>query len=397
MARASTVTLLSLSEFGEIMGIEPWHLNQIGRVPSGGCKDVFYQFSWQRDWLSREALAEAIARAEYELALHLGFWFAPKYVQDEIAMYPRPVHRPLQYGAAGTPRGQWKAVQTKFKKVLGPGLPARDLILANQAVTYTATIAAGIQDGFTLTIATTVTDPNEIAVYFNATDRVGDIGEEWRIRPVKVVISGGNAVITGHKADLVKPRLQLDPTVPDQPIPDEAASYATQVDVYRLYRDDRATEANPSQGTAIWENVGCPDDCTVATEPICIGSRNPDMGLIYAQIPDCWPEGREPDRLHLNYLSGMPLVNGRMDKQYAQIVAALACTFLPSEKCGCEWVDRIVAYWRETPPQDATAPGSRQIPAAEIMDNPWGVNRGARRAWEFVNRHPLRFSPVLMT
>lgn len=39
MARASTVTLLSLSEFGAQMGIDPWHLNQIERV-SGGCKDV---------------------------------------------------------------------------------------------------------------------------------------------------------------------------------------------------------------------------------------------------------------------------------------------------------------------------------------------------------------------
>lgn len=400
MARASTVTLLSLSEFGQQMGIDPWHLNQIERV-SGGCKDVYYQFAWQRDWLSRESLAQAIARAEYELALHLGFWPAPKYIVNEPVQYPRPARR-TEYGAMGTPRGDWKAVQLKYKKILGGGTFARVAVSGNEPVTYTSTIAAGIEDGFTLTVAATdsnavsITDPDEIAIYFNATDRIGAVEEQWRIRPVKVTISGGNATITGHKADLVLPRLQMDPTVPDQPIPDVAASYATQVDVYRVYRDTSATDDNPAQGTAIWEDVHCTADCDVQIEQLCIGNRNADMGQVAVQIPDCWPQNREPDRLLVNYVSGVPLFDGKMDTELAQKVAALACVFLPTEKCGCEWVDRIIAYWREIPPQDFTKAGSRQVPVDEILENPWSPCRGARNAWEYVKNHPLRFSPVLV-
>lgn len=400
MARASTPTLLSLGEFGDIMGIDPYHLNQIEHGQTAGCKDVFFQYPWQKDWLSRESMAEGIAQAEFALASSLGFWFAPTCTVNEVVQYPRPFNRTM-FGYAGTPRGMWKAVQLAFKKIIGPGLCVRASVSLAVAVTYNAPTGT-IQDGFTLTVpavdanGVTITDPDEIGIYFAAADRIGDVDETWRIRPVNVTLSGGNATITGKKPDLAKPKLQMESTVPDQPLTDVAGTYVTTVDVYRNYRDDRATADNPSQGTAIWESGNCPPDCTVETTEVCLGLRNAEMGLVYAQLPNCWAQNREPDRLHVNYVSGIPRVNGRMDKQYAQIVAALACTFFPSEKCGCEWVDRIIAYWREIPPADPSKPGARQVFKDEIMDNPWGASRGARRAWDFIQNHPLRLTGVMV-
>lgn len=400
MARASTDTLLSLSQFGQIMGFDPWHLNQIQHGTIDGCKDVFYQFAWQRDWLSREVLAQAITRAEAELALHMKFWPAPKYIQREIVQYPRPA-RADHYGAAGTPRGIWKAVSLGYKKVLGPGLFTRVEISTGEAVTYTKSDGTH-EDGFTLTVAATdansvaITDPDEIAIYFQAADRVGDVEEQWRIRPARVSISGGNATITGHKADLADPLQQIDPTVPDQPLADEAASYVTAVDVYHVYRDDRYTADNPSQGLAVWEAQNCPPDCTVEYQEMCVGLRNAEMGQVYIQIPPDWPQNRQPDRLHVNYLSGVPLVNQMMDNELAQIVACLACCFLPAEKCGCDYVDRIVAYWRDLPSQNYTDRNSRQIPVREIIDSPWGPSKGSNRAWRYVQSQSNRFDPVLV-
>jgi hypothetical protein len=202
--------------------------------------------------------------------------------------------------------------------------------------------------------------------------------------------------ITGHKADLAKPELQMDPTVPDQPLPNVAATYATTIDVYRIYRDDRATSAAPSQGVAVWESANCPPDCLVDETELCMGVRNTEMGQVSVQLPSTWPQDREPDRLRVNYVSGIPRVNGRMNTQIAQVVAALACTFLPSEKCGCEWVDRLIAYWREIPPANPEAPGARQVFRDEVMGNPWGPSRGARRAWMYVTQHPAAFTPAMV-
>jgi len=198
MAVSEQPTLLPLDQWASIMGIDPWEFNQVDRQAAhptsvaAGCKNVFYQYAYQKDWLSREQISEAIATAEFELAQHLNYWAAPKYTVNEEKPYPRPKKRWL-FGGAGTPRGLWKDVETKYRKVSSGGIFARTLIDADRAVTLTDEDGDGKDDTFTVTTASSiaaVADATEIGVYFSSTDRIGAVEEQWRLRPVEVSIRG---------------------------------------------------------------------------------------------------------------------------------------------------------------------------------------------------------------
>lgn len=387
----STPTLLSLLEWGEVMGINPWLLAQVGEgvsVLSPQCDHVFYRFSYQQNFLSREELAHTIAKAEEAVAEQLSYWPAPKWVTNEVHPYPRPHNRQL-YGWAGTPRGQWKALQLNWGKVQGGGSMARTLISAAGAVVMSDQDGDGVDDRFTVTVATTVTDPAEIAIYFTSVDRNAEpLDETWRIRPVSVVISGGNAVITGHPALLVVPNLEsvVDPQILDVTT---AANFVTTVEVHRLYLDTTSTLANPAQGTALWENPDCAvPPCTVEWLPVCQGARNADTGMVSVDFLQgglfCPPSDREPDRVSLNYVAGEPSVNGRMSRAMADVVAHLTTAWLPVDKCGCERADRIIAYWRAIEAVDTK--GIVPITLKQLDDNPFGVQRGALWAWQRVEQ-----------
>ena len=388
--RASTPTLLSIYEWSQVMGLNPWEVAQVGEgfpvTNQAQCPTVFFQFPWQQDFLSREEIARSIAKAEEMIAEELHYWPAPKYFANEVHSYPRPFNREL-YGAAGTPRGQWKAVQLNWGKVQGGGLMARTLIAAAGAVVMSDNDGDTINDRFTVTVATTVTDSDEVAIYFTSVDRNGvTLDETWRIRPVNVTISGGNAIITGHPSQLIKPDLttavnaaSLDVTT--------AANFVTTVEVYRLYRDVTTTTADPAQGTALWEDPDCDiPPCAVSWLPVCLGARNAEMGLVSVDFwldgAQCPPSDREPDRVNLHYLAGEPLVNGQMSRAMADVVAHLATGILPVGPCGCERSDRIISWWRSLPSHGDES--ARPLTMREIDGCAFGVSRGALWAWQRV-------------
>lgn len=391
MARASTYTLLSLDEWAREMSISVWEFNQCAEgLPANHaqCDHVWFQEAFQADYLSREELAHTIAKAEQAIAEQLSYWPAPKWFTNEVHPYPRPFNRSL-YGLANTPRYQWKSLQLNWGKVQGGGVMARTSINAAGAVVMSDNDGDGINDRFTVTVATTVTDPDEIAIYFTLADRNGvSVDETWRIRPVNVVISGGNAVITGHPSLLVKPDLEtiVDPQVLDVTV---AANFVTTVEVYRLYLDTTSTLASPNQGVALWEDPDCANPpCTSSWLPVCQIPRNAEMGMI---APDflqgntyCSPLDREPDRVSLHYVAGEPLINGQMSRAMADIVAHLATAWLPVDKCGCERADRIISYWRSI--ESVETKGVVPITLKQLDDNPFGVQRGALWAWDRVEQ-----------
>lgn len=392
MARADTETLLPIDTWGKIMQISPWELNQIGagfpRPNAAQCPHVFFQFSWQQDFLSREELAQSIEMAEHAIASELGYWPAPKYFLDEPREYPRPARRDL-YGDAYTNRWQLKAVQLNWAKVQGGGTLARTSINAAAAVVYSDPDGDGVNELFTVTQATTVTDPSELALYFTAASRNNEaIAETWRIRPVKISIAAGVATFTGHSSLLVDPDLTLrtDAEVLNVTV---VANFVTTVEVYRVYRDDTVdTDAGTSrQGYAMWEMTDCETPpCGVDVAPICIGTRNTDIGFVrvdYAPGAEC--KSYAPDRLSVSYLAGEPLVNGQMAQHMADIVAHLATAMLPVEKCGCERSNRIIAHWRQVAP--SSGEGLREnLTGLGNDNNPFGPQRGALYAWNKVKR-----------
>lgn len=392
MARANTFTLLPLDTWAAIMGINPWEFNQVGEgfpvVNRAQCPYVWFQFPWQEDFLSREELAQTIARAEFAMAQELHYWPAPKDFVNEVHPYPRPFNRSL-YGGGGTPRGQWKALQLNWGKVQGGGVLVRTAVNLAGAVVLTDNDGDGIADRFTVTVATTITNADEIALYFTSADRNGvPVAEQWRVRPVNVTLSGGNAIITGHPSLLIKPDLTTI-TNPDILNVSTAANFVTALEVYRLYLDTTSTAANPAQGTALWEDPACgAPPCAVEWLPVCQGARNAEMGLVSVDYLQgglyCPPSDREPDRVALHYVAGEPLVNGQMNPSMADVVAHLATAWLPVTKCGCDRSNRILDYWRGIEAVDTE--GVVGVTLKQSDDNPFGVQRGALYAWERVQQ-----------
>ena len=315
MARASIPTLLPIDSYAKIMGISPWEFNQIsGGLPTatrGSCQSVWFQWQWQKDFVSREEIAQAISEAESAIAHQLGYWPAPAFVVDEHVSINRGAPMlPSVMGANAW--GWWKNIPLRWSHWQAGGVFNRTIIQAAATVTLSDTDSDGVNDLFTITQAVTTTDPNEIAIYFQLTDRVGEtsIGEQWRIRPIKVSISGGTATITGHPSQLVLPSKTEAVTAAELNISDPI--FASEVDVYRVFTDTQHDSSYPYQGVALWD-VPCNDggDCGTTILPLCQAEARNDR--VYANYgdPATWPYGCQPDRLQVNYLAGYPLLTKR--------------------------------------------------------------------------------------
>lgn len=392
--RASIPTLLPLYTYFKILGIDPFDAAQIGKGfnpprSRAQCQHVFFQHSYNKDFISRERLAEVISEAERMIADVLGFWPAPQYFVDERIFYPRPHQRDL-WGGAGTQRGEWKAVQTEWKRFISGGLFNRTAIAAGTgaAVTLNDLDGDNVKESFSVTFPTTLTDPNEIAIYFVSADRLtAPIDETWRIRPVNVTISGGNATITGSSTLLVKPALEetlypqsLDVTV--------VGNFAATVDAYRVFTDNAATDSNPNQGVAIW-NVLPPTSTTgqISILPLTLAENDNANGMPFATFGAActWPFNREPDRIQANYVAGLALENGQMQHTMAQAVTYLATSLLATEACGCEDANRLIDYLRKPLSTDDAA---RLYTLRELEQNPFGAipSRGNMDAWKKITR-----------
>lgn len=356
MAVSRTPTLLSIDEWAHILQISPWDINQF-RYPgtkSAQCQDVIYQYGWQKDHLSREEIGEAIANAERMIADELLYWPAPHFEVDEVVSYQRP-HQRADFGFAGTVRGEWKSVETHWHKVISGGvIHCTEIAEIDGSDIDTDDLDNdGVRETFIATITHadigTITNPYEIALYFVEDDRHGEpLDETWRIRPIRVSISGNTATIKGHRTVLANPNAEygIDPVPNDA---GDSANYVQKVLCCRTFVDDTATEALPYQGVAMWSTIpGCTSGCTYSTFPLCIGALQNEQGVVTASFGSAcdWPYGYEPGRLQVNYVSGVPLVNGRMDKFYAEIVTYLSVSLLANEKCGCERTNKILAKYR---------------------------------------------------
>lgn len=394
MAVSQTYTLMPLDTWAEILNISPWEFNGFlyPTPKSAQCKSVFKQFGWQQDHLAREEVSDAIAAAEKMIADQCLFWPAPHYELDEVIPYPRPHQRDL-WGLAGTARGEWKTVQLRWHHVISGGVMNRTLIgnIAGANITTQDNDGDGVFETFTATInnpaIATITDANELGLYFTSSDRHGEaIGEVWRLRPVKVSIAANVATFHGHRTLLANPakaygvaQADLDPSV--------AANYVTSLDCYRTFTDTTSTSPLNYQGVAIWKNdPSCTQDCTFSLLPICLGDHLNEQGRVFASFgsASCWPFGsREPDRLQCNYVSGLALdSNGQMQREMARAVTYLSVSLLAHTKCGCDRSNRILDYYRDR--ISKFIDNAANATAYQDSDNPFPMTLGGQFAWNFV-------------
>jgi hypothetical protein len=370
--RADIPTLLSIAEFGQILGINPWELAQIGSgftIPNPAqCDFVFFQHPWQRTFLCREEIARAISQAEMQVAQYLGFWPAPKYFYDEITKFPYRVGS--IYTLDRTPD-----YALKWGKLIKTGIQTRALVQANAPLVLSDRDGDTITDTFTMTIATTVVDPDEIHIYYSLADRFSEaVASQWEIRPINVTITGGVATIKGHSSLLVKPI--LEETTNPQILDVTAAIYVTTADVYREYTDITVNTTVMNQGWFAY------DDTTIAPVPVYVTAYDQDQGIARWSLytDNCYGD-IIPERIHTNYVSGIPRENNRMAYEFADIVAHLAVIYLAGRSCGCERTDQILNYWSDLP----SSQSDRRPLTIKEIDSPFGPQRGAYYAWSKIS------------
>jgi len=419
-------SLLPLDDFRRVLGFNPWHFWGLtnATVPvTSACNDVVREYAWQAaDAVGRHEITEAIALAEARLADALQYHAAPKY---EVLTIQWPHYfddGQIRLGPAQPPWHRLK-VQLPKGKVRKIGFRRLDFIGARtNPITLSDQDGDGLNDTFEISFATTVTDPEEIAIYFEAADRWDDPAttdvdamEVYRVRPVRVTIAGGTATVRGRAWLIVKPTLYEGAQSADGLDPSVVGSLATNLDAYRLWYDPSGVVADESQAVMLWDtNPGdcggcCCDAATLpasssgdpAAEAYAVaraGISDSDNGLVvpaeatYNATTGIWCETgpsacREPDRVKLRVLSGVPLKGCQVDDRMRLVVARMAMADMAKPICACESANRELHTWQFDVSRTGGA-NDEQFGAVSEKDlgNPFGTRRGHIFAWREVER-----------
>lgn len=398
-----TRTLLSLSRYARIMGINPVTFQgaTAGAIfpIRNACADLWWQFGWQNtDHVSRDDLAMAIYSAEVDMADFLGYWPAPVWTAAEEHPYPQGYRKAGLYSySIGL-----KSVPLHRGKLLEFGSRAVSLVgtatVAGMTLVYSDEDADGFDETATITLPTTLTDACEMGAFF-----VGYGGDETaEIRSARVVtIAGGTLTMVFDSWLLIDPELQqqypnsYDPVAIDLTDP---ASFVTSVEVYRIYTD------TTTQGKFYWE-PGIYDTCSgtgcgLAEQAACAYVRDEDTGLVVLQ-PGTYTNGvwgatafndcRDPDKVKIWYKSGAESQRYRaghvcdpLGDDWAQLIAWIATARLERLACSCGNLTALFTKLQEDLAQSGQA-GSYFLPE-DIANNPFGTHRGEIEAYKRLMR-----------
>jgi len=404
MARSDIKTWLPLDRWAEIIGINPLHFNGLASnslTPNNVCGDVWFQYSWQHsDRVGHEDVAMAIQQAEMEIAAEVGFNLLPDWIKEERLTYPQP-GIPGVYNLWGTnPRGMFKSVELRRGHVISGGVKTKSVIEAGAVYVRSDVDSDGFQETCTVTVATSVTDPNEIAVFYPAQSGA----DEWEVRPIKVTLSGGNAIIT-FKIWQIAAANKMAVFDPEPLDAEQNASYESSVDVYRVYNDPA------TQVQFMWENYPWPGCCTTCyacqfgTQAGCFHLRDARLGIA-VPAPGSWDSDnqrfdaadwsacREPDQVRFWYYSGYEDKNltrskVEMAKFWEYAVAFYAASKLDRPVCGCSNVEQFIEHWRI----DAMANDMESVSiniTPETLNNRLGTTLGAIYAYKRVHQNGMR-------
>lgn len=418
------VTLLSLEQFRRIVKMHPYHFWQLSNDSAplrNVCDDLLFEEDWQNsDAMSRASIRQAIDVAERKIRDWLRYDVAPRY-QTSIVQWPRRVNQTQWRSGDWNAIGRAVSVELPYKQVQAVGALTR-VAIGDAAVSLADTNNDGLLDTFTATIATTVTDASQLAAYFTAADRWDELAplDSWKIQPLTVSISGGQATIRGNVWQIVRPILYADYSDPRQYYdPDDTSIYAESLTVYREYINPNGQTVDDAQATLIWETQPWPFWCCGtspytpnASDPAAVGKavarvgiRDAANGIVtpgqavydstsgqWARVD--WSTCAEPDRAEVRYLAGLPLVNGQMDRPWQEFVAYMALAELEGPICACESVRQRLHYWQFDMARTAGANDEAYAISTADLDNPFGTRRGHIHVWRRVkdNQQVLGYS-----
>lgn len=373
--RSQIPTLLSLAEWCDILGVNPWYAAQyegdFGNGPSS-CSGVMYEQNWQkRQHLSRHEIARAIHEAEEAFAKHVGYYPAPKYIVDEELEYPQarvPSGTSLPYPMYDI-YDQPRSLHTKYKYIQALGTEVLEALELGAPVALESSVASDANGRFAVEVLNVPDDleASEVAVFYAAADRVGNRLDTWEIRPLDITISGTTLTIEGD-AFLLAPPTKTLARKPVALAITETSNFVIDVDVYRRTTDDALNTV------LYFKKIKTP-----ATEDTTSTLLNAVQGKIAPLRPNSCREGTDPYSVTLSYLAGYPRqADGRMDYDHAQIIAWLSAAYLQCTICGCgcgedkEMLSKFteIEHFGDTP-----------IVTKDQIENPFGVQRGAIKAW----------------
>lgn len=414
---------LPLDTYRAFLGLPPWHFwqfadsGQAAIVPirDAKCSTVVYEYDWQAgDAAGRSHIRGAINEAEDMLRRYLGYHPAPHYAEGTVdwpRAYEANLSRSYNLDATGrrlavfAPEGYIQALGTEELTLIGTAT------VAGGELVYSALFNANLEDTFTITLPTTATDPDQIAVYFAAADRFmgsdfsSAVGERWRVEPVQVSISGGNVVIVGRKWLVGRPILYENPVA--TPIdPKQAANFVTTLEVYQRTTNGSGTSVTTSQATLIYETNDCGacwgrcccSSGTTSSDPGTTGLVIARAGIRDATTGEVTPAAAiydgtqwlsqwccsasycDPDRVTLRYLAGYPLEDGQIARQFVPIVSNLTAAEMKRRIVACrEYNERLHDLQQDLTLESTET--ERYAVAPEDLSNPFGTRRGHVKTW----------------
>lgn len=342
---------ITLSLYAQVIGIPEWLMFGVKRDNDtvGGCVDCW-------DKYTRDTIKRYLAEAQVEIEQRTEFPLVRRWISGELRPYSYPV-------------------ASLWKRVYDAGVRATSTIRAGATVTHVVDDANGNPVASTVTVATTVTDENEIKVYYPAS-----LGVEGpvEIDPSDIDISGGIATIYIPRWRMVLPGLLNSSRCLDY---DTTTNFLTTVDVTRVYHD------SSEQGTLIWPHANsscgyttCCVTCGDYTHDACMYPKNQELGF-WDVIPATYSGGSwltnlsclctKPIIVELNYRAGP----ATLSHQARDAVIRLAHSKMPSTPCACEV--QQVAWTRDRVTPEAVT--------RERINCPFGLSDGAWTAWEFAS------------
>lgn len=406
---------MSLEEWRRAFGLQSWFFWGLAASTPAGLRvtaqadDVLTRYAWQSDDAAgRDDIVAAICSAERLLAQYLGYRVGPQYAEATVA-WPRA---PRAWDAAG----RWLSVTLPEGEIQAIGVETRTLI-GTPAVAYSDPDSDGVDELATATIATTVTDPAQIGVYVQASDRLnGDaVSEAYRIRPVQVRISGGTATITGPSWLFVRP-IHYEGTAVQPLDPATAGVLVDVVEVYQRTTSQSGTTVATAGAVVTWETRPCHGwwcACGCASDPYSgspydpaavaqavgrVDVRDSRLGIVAAapayydattgiwRAPEpavCWA----PDRVTVRYLAGLSSPDGQqIRREWQTVVARLAAAELGRPICAKQPAGKELARWQFDRARVSGANDEGYATNPGDLSNPFGTRAGHIQAWQHVQR-----------
>ena len=350
-------------------GTSIWQFNQITGLGTDAAvsepgEEVFIQ-------PEREFIADAIAQAYKMIVKECRFRHRPTYVSET-----------RQIRSMAELRGLRWPLESAYVDAIGRR--GATVISAGATVVYSDVNGGGVDDTATITVATSVTDPAEVQVFFKTSDsRAAAADERWQIEPLQVSIAGGVATITGHRALFVNPALWRDPTrspnynnaSKNDGDTQDVADFVTQADVYRIYPDTTNAvvfNANPFASNPTSSPAG-PE--TFAGDAVI---ANGTLGLVWTRVQYGISVTSCPASVTIHYRAGYPLDNFSLlpDRALEAAIIRLTNSLLPDR------VPSTEAQTRTWEHDDAKL--TEAFLASSRFNNPFGTKQGAVAAWDIV-------------